>query len=313
METASLVDQLSLLAVLSDATRLRLCALLAQVELSVVELTQVLELGQSKVSTHLSKLKEHGLVLDRRVGTSSYYRLNDDGMGEATRRVWDALTASTVDVTLERDLSRAARAVEARERSWPERVAGELSRHYSPGRTWESLARSMGGLVRAERVLDLGAGDAAVAEILRGDVREYVCLDRGQRLLLAAQERLRKRAGVRFVRADMHALPFPERSFDLVLALHVLAYASDPNRVIDEAARVLAPSGTLLLVTLNRHEHMDTAAQYGHVHPGFEPRSLKRRVTARGLEVCFCGVSSRERKRPYFEVVTCHARKESSR
>src|SRR5690349_9468171 len=88
MKSASLDGQLALLGALGDATRLRLCSLLSSYELSVVELTHVLELGQSKVSTHLARLREQDLVLDRRAGTSSYYRLNQEGMPEATRKVW---------------------------------------------------------------------------------------------------------------------------------------------------------------------------------------------------------------------------------
>ncbi|HEX5661440.1 MAG TPA: metalloregulator ArsR/SmtB family transcription factor [Polyangiales bacterium] len=84
---AALDLQLSFLGALGDATRLRLCALLSAFELSVSELTSALELGQSSVSTHLARLKEQGLVLDRRVGTSSFYRLNDAQMEPAVRKV----------------------------------------------------------------------------------------------------------------------------------------------------------------------------------------------------------------------------------
>src|ERR1700712_1248157 len=85
---------------LGDATRLRLCALLSVFELSVIELTTVMELGQSKVSTHLARLKEQGLVLDRKVGTSSYYRLNESGMSAPARRVWEALLSTLDDATV---------------------------------------------------------------------------------------------------------------------------------------------------------------------------------------------------------------------
>jgi ArsR family transcriptional regulator len=311
MKHSSLEHQLALLGALGDATRLRLCALLSVFELSVVELTQVLELGQSKVSTHLARLKEQDLMLDRKVGTSSFYRLNDGGMPEPTRRVWEALRASLSDVTLERDRTRAERAVAARDKQgWPERVAGELERHYSPGRTWESLSRSFASLVHAGEVLDIGAGDGTVAEMLSARVRRYVCLDVSQRLLSAAGERLKARRNVSLVRADMHALPFDSGRFDLVLCLNVLAYADNPAKVLDEAARVARPGADLLLVTLKSHTHMDTAAQYGHRQPGFEPRFIRRRLLARNVRVLSCDVSSREPRRPHFEVVTCLAQKE---
>jgi len=307
---ATLDAHLSLLAALGDATRLRLCALLSACELSVVELTQVLELGQSKVSTHLARLKEQALVLDRRVSTSSYYRLNDDGMSDATKRVWSALLETLDDATVTSDRRRAERVIEAREKnSWPERLAGELERHYSPGRTWESLARSFASLVRADEVLDVGAGDGTVAELLAARSERYVCLDSSSKLLRAASDRLARFPSVSLVHGDMHALPFAEARFGLVLLFNVLAYATDPGRALDEAARVVRPGGELFLVTLHKHEHMDVAAQYGHRQPGFDPRWLKRRLSARGLRVSHCEVSCRERARPHFEIVTCFAQK----
>lgn len=311
MKTASLDGQLALLGALGDPTRLRLCALLAEFELSVVELTNVLELGQSKVSTHLARLKEQELMLDRKAGTSSYYRLNQEGMPPATRRVWEALRESLADSTLERDRGRAERAVSARDKgAWPERVAGELERHYSPGRTWESLARGFACLVRAGRVLDVGAGDGTLAAMLAQRAQRYVCADLSQRLLDAARERLKEQRNVELVRADMHALPFADRSFDLVLSLNVLAFAEHPGKALDEAVRVLAPGGELLVVTLKSHDQLETAQQYGHLHSGFEPRFLRRRLGGRSMRILSCDVSSREPRRPHFEVVTCLAQKE---
>ena len=60
---------------LADSTRLRLLLLLEQEELSVAELAAITQLAQPRVSTHLAKLKEAGLVVDRREGVFVYYRI----------------------------------------------------------------------------------------------------------------------------------------------------------------------------------------------------------------------------------------------
>lgn len=70
MKTAAL-----LFKALSDETRLRLLALLAEGELCVCELTAVLALPQSTISRHLAYLRHAGLVEDRRQGVWMYYRL----------------------------------------------------------------------------------------------------------------------------------------------------------------------------------------------------------------------------------------------
>lgn len=310
MVAASLDVHLALLGALGDATRLRLCALLSAFELSVVELTAVMELGQSKVSTHLARLKEQGLVIDRKVATSSYYRLNESGMSQPAQKLWQTLRATLDDAALEGDKRRAERLIEAREKnSWPEGVAGELERHYSPGRTWESLAKTFAGLVRARSVLDIGAGDGTVAELLAARARAYVCLDLSEKLLAAARLRLARAPQVSFVRADMHALPFASGRYELVLLSNVLAYAREPERALDEAVRMVGRGGELAITTLHKHEHMDVATQYGHRQPGFDRRWLTRRLAARGMTVLSCEVSSRERARPHFEVITCFAQK----
>jgi ArsR family transcriptional regulator len=78
----------SMLQTFADATRVRLLGLLADGELTVAELTSITELSQSRVSTHLGRLKDSGLLRDRRVGTSTYYALREDTMPEEARSLW---------------------------------------------------------------------------------------------------------------------------------------------------------------------------------------------------------------------------------
>ena len=69
---ASILKNLRLLA---DPSRLRILLLLEREEVSVAELQEILAMGQSRISTHLSQLKQTGLVEDRRNGKSILYRL----------------------------------------------------------------------------------------------------------------------------------------------------------------------------------------------------------------------------------------------
>ena len=62
------------LKVVADPNRLRILLLLKGEELSVAELQEILAMGQSTISTHLSQLKQAGLVEDRRTGKSNLYR-----------------------------------------------------------------------------------------------------------------------------------------------------------------------------------------------------------------------------------------------
>jgi len=65
--------------VLSDETRLRCLALICEhKELCVCELENALNLGQSKISRHLSILKLNGLIRKRRCGKWVLYSIYPD-------------------------------------------------------------------------------------------------------------------------------------------------------------------------------------------------------------------------------------------
>lgn len=60
---------------LADPTRLRIVALLARQELCVCEIMEILGLPQSTVSRHVARLKNAGIVRDRRQGKWVHYSL----------------------------------------------------------------------------------------------------------------------------------------------------------------------------------------------------------------------------------------------
>jgi ArsR family transcriptional regulator len=193
--------------------------------------------------------------------------------------------------------------------SWPEAVAGEIERHYSPGRTWEATARAFMGLLSLGDVLDVGAGDGTIAQMIAPRARSYVALDASEKLVTAARTRLSGLDTVEARLGDAHALPFADGSFDQVLLLNVLTCAEHPAKVVAEAARVLRRGGTVAVVTLDAHDQAPFTAGYGHLHAGFRPATLRRHLERAGLAVRQCEVTSRERRAPHFAVVTAFATK----
>jgi ArsR family transcriptional regulator len=299
------------LRVLADPTRVRLLALLEREELTVAELAAVTRLAQPRVSTHLARLKDAALVLDRRAGVSAYYRFNEDHLEPAERTLWDALRAGTDDPLLRQDAERLATVLAGRnsEQNWADSVAGDMERHYSPGRTWEALARAALPMLEPGEVLDVASGDGVLAELLAPHARRYVCIDNSSKVVLAASERLRRLEHVEVREGDMQALPFDKPQFDLVLLMHALTYAEKPAVAMAEAARVLRKGGRLLATCLARHEHKAAVLPYGHVNLGFTDRELRRFAEKAGLVVQVCEVVTREKRPPHFEVLSLLARK----
>ena len=300
----------NLLRLLSDPTRVRLLALLEREEMTVAELAAITHLAQPRVSTHLAKLKDADLVRDRRAGVSAYYRFNGE-MHAREEAVLRTLREQMDDALLRDDEQRLPGILSQRAgvAGWADTVAGDMERHYSPGRTWETMARGMLQLVETGDVLDIASGDGVLAELLAPRARSILCLDASERVVAAAEDRLKPFSNVEVQVGDMHALDLGKRRFDLVLLMHALAYSDRPEVVISQAAKVLKPGGRLLATTLARHAHTTAVAPFDHRNLGSTPEQLREFAVHAGLDVITCERITRERRPPHFEVVSLLAKK----
>jgi ArsR family transcriptional regulator len=308
MNLSHYVETLNLLG---DESRLRLCALLRGRELCVTDLVHVTGISQSRVSTHLGRLREAGFVLDRRQGAQSFYALAEEALPQTARAVLDE-AALAGDPTLEGDQGRLLELEAERRGGRPPSVVDEMERYYSPGRTWQSLASGLAALLRLGDVLDVGSGDGAAASALAPYCRSLTCIDTSARMIEAAQERLAKLAHVRAQVADVHELPFAASSFDSVLVFHTLTYAEHPARALGECARVLRGGGRLVLLCLDQHKQHEVTARYGERHAGFSPLALRELLSTAGLDVVACEVACREAKKPHLQVLLAIADKPAS-
>jgi SAM-dependent methyltransferase/DNA-binding transcriptional ArsR family regulator len=296
------------LNLLGDESRIRLCALLRERELCVSDLVRVTGIAQSRVSTHLGRLREAGFVWDRKQGTQCFYGLALDTLPDTARAVLDEASKSA-DPTLLGDQKRLSELDNERRGGLPESVADELERYYSPGRTWQSLAVGIAALLKLGDVLDVGSGDGAAAASLAPYCRSLTCIDTSARMIESAKERLAKLPHVQAQVADVHELPFAPASFDAVLMFHTLTYAEQPKKALAECARVLRPGGRLVLLCLNEHQQHEVTARYGERHPGFSPLGVRALLSGAGLEVGASEIACREAKKPHLEVVLAIADK----
>ena len=173
---------------LADPTRLRLLLLLDKEELSVAELAGITQLAQPRVSTHLAKLKEAGLVTDRKDGVFVYYRIATGISDSSLDELWQFLRENTTDPLLQQDRERVPQILNKRKGAgtWADSVAGDMERHYSPGRTWEATTRGLVHLLDPGDVLDIASGDGVLAELLAPTAKSIVCLDISERVVKQA-------------------------------------------------------------------------------------------------------------------------------
>jgi SAM-dependent methyltransferase len=308
MEAMKLEHYAEALSLLGDESRLRLCALLSERELCVSDLVRVTEMAQSRVSTHLARLRDAGLLRHRRNGTQTFYGLARERMTDTVRGLLLEISSSS-DSTLQTDRDRLAALEAERNHGLPEAAILELDRDYSPGRTWQSLALGAASLLRLGDVLDVGCGDGTVASVLAPHCRTLTCIDNEERAVHAASERLSSHLHVRVEVGDAHALPYADESFDDVLFFHTLTYAEHPKRALSECARVLRPGGRAVLLSLDEHEEQEINEAYGLLHSGFSVRKLRTLLQAAGLQVSRAEVACKEARKPNLRVVLAEAEK----
>lgn len=109
------------------------------------------------------------------------------------------------------------------------------------------------GPLSAKRLLDVGTGDGtyAIEAAKRGAI--VTALDIEQGMLDAAQNRADESGvSIELKNGSVETLPFPDGSFDVVVAITVLCFLPDPEIALREIARVLAPGCLLVLGELNR-------------------------------------------------------------
>jgi SAM-dependent methyltransferase len=301
-------DYVETFSLFGDESRLRLCALLRDRELWVTDLVRVTGIAQSRVSTHLGRLRDAGVVRDRKQGTQCFYALAPEQLSPSVSALLEEASHAT-DPTLAGDRQRLVELEAERRGELPGSVSDDLERYYSPGRTWQSLALGIAALLELGDVLDVGSGDGSAAAQIAPYCRSLTLVDTNPRAIEAASERMARHPHVRVEVADAQALPLPAASFDTVLLFHTLTHAEDPGKVLTECARVLRPGGKLVLLCLDRHQQHEITARYGERHPGFSSDEVRKLLAGAGLEVTTAHVACRESKKPHLQVLLAVADK----
>jgi ArsR family transcriptional regulator len=282
--TAPILDQL---AVLSDATRVRVLAVLEAHELTVSELCEVLRLPQSTVSRHLKTLADGGWVASRREATSRLYTVNAEALPESSRSLWQVVRDQLADAPgAAADARRLARVLDARRatsQAFFSQSAGEWGRLRAELFGVAAPAKALLGLLEPEWVVaDLGCGAGHVAGLVAPFVARVIGVDGSAAMLAAAQDAVPANVDLR--QGALEALPIGDGEVDLALLVLVLHHAPDPARVLAEAARVLKPGGRLVVVDLRPHDREDYRRSMGHVWLGFGDLQISRLLQAAGFE-----------------------------
>lgn len=271
-----------------EPTRLRVLALLAGDELSVMELSHILDQSQPRVSRHLKLMTEAGLIERFPDGARVYYRLSSE---PSARRLVDTVLDLLDDRSSEQDhrrLYEVRRDREAAAEAYFEQVAPQWDRIrslYVCESAVEAAIERAAGPGPFERLVDLGTGSGRMLTLLGGRARMAVGLDLSQNMLNIARAKVAQ-AGVGRVElrhGDIFATRLPSQSADLVLVHQVLHYLSDPAAAVSEAARLVMPGGKLLIVDFARHDLEELREEHQHRRLGFTDAEINGWLADAGL------------------------------
>src|SRR5690348_4346065 len=163
------------LRAVAEETRLRILALLAEAELTVSDLTDILRQSQPRISRHLRLLNEAGLVDRFREGSWAFFRFSEHGGGaELARELIARLDAS--DPTIARDRERLA-AVRAERAGAAQAYFGAHAAEWDRIRKLHVADEAVEAAMRAilagspiRSLLDLGTGTGRMLELFGPEI-----------------------------------------------------------------------------------------------------------------------------------------------
>lgn len=293
---------------LSDPGRVRLVLLLAQEELTVAELQEILSTGQSTISSQLSQLRQAGLVEDRRIGKSVMYRLTEP-RSDSGRRLLEVLQDGAVEVAeAERDteaLNLTLNKRRDRMRAYFDELAGKFGKHYVPGRSWKGLAETLLKLMPPMVIADLGAGEGTFSQLLAQRAERVIAVDNSEKMVefgadLAAKNRI---GNLEYRRGDMEKLPIEDASVDLAFFSQSLHHAQHPDRAVKEAFRILRPGGRIAVLDLVKHHFEEARELYADLWLGFAEVELVGFLKKAGFSRIESTVVHKEEQTPFFETL----------
>jgi len=277
---------------LADPTRLRILALLRIMELSVGELAQILGQSQPRVSRHLKILSDAGVLERRKEGSWVFLTLSDPERTEPMFELIDCWSDDTTRALFASDGVRTegirADRAEAATRYFTTHaeVWDQIrSLHVAESEVERAIDRTLGSRPLG-RLVDVGTGTGRMIELFGPRASGAIGIDRSSEMLRLARVKL-EAAGIcsSLRQGDMYALPLADETADCVIIHQVLHYAHSPASAIAEAARVLAPRGTLLIVDFAAHDREELRASDAHIRLGFDDEVMTGWFAAAGLTV----------------------------
>jgi SAM-dependent methyltransferase len=291
------------LKLLADPTRLRILMLLEQEALSVLELQELLGMGQSRISTQLSQMKTGGLVSDERSGKNNIYSCTaGDDLMKVARVAASEIPEVSTDQAALRHLLRKRK---DKARAYFDELAGRFGKDYVPGRSWKALAEAFIKVLNYKVVADLGAGEGTLSQLLAQRAEKVIAIDLSPKMVEFGQQLAEQHglSNLEFRVGDIENPPIEEASLDLAILSQALHHAEHPQAAVNAAFRILKPGGSLIILDLLQHNFEEARELYADRWLGFAESELAAMMEKAGFTRIETVVADRETVTPRFQTL----------
>ena len=269
-------------------------------------------MGQSSISTHLSQLKQAGLVEDRRTGKNSLYRMSPETTQSVIADLLDQARLETSEAKSDQAAMR--RVVKKRQekmRAFFDSMAGRLGRDYVPGKSWKSMTEALLHLLPPMTIADLGAGDGGSALLLAQNAIRVIAVDSSEKMLDVGRDKALHAAAsnVEFRLGEMEEVPIDDASVDLAFFSQSLHHAAHPERALREAARILRPGGRIVVLDLVKHRFEEARELYADEWLGFSEAEIEEMLTTAGFADARASIVDKGPEVPQFQTLLAVGKK----
>ncbi len=297
------------LKIISDPTRLRILHLLTDNELSVADLQEILNMGQSRISTQLSRLKNEHLATDRRAGKNSLYTAT---IPEKLTAIVEAAASELPELKLDQAaLQHLLSKRTDKSKEYFDQLAGKFGKQYVPGRSWKALAESLLKILNYDVVADLGAGEGTLSQLLAQRAKKVIAVDTSEKMVEFGTKLAKKHdlPNLEYRLGDISAPPIDDEAVDLAIFSQALHHAERPAKALNEAFRILQSGGAIIVLDLLQHNFEQAKELYYDIHLGFSEVGLYSMLKESGFTNIDIVIADKESEPPHFQTLLAVARK----
>ncbi len=266
-----MINKIEIFKALSDEIRLRIITILNKYEFNVNELSEVLKIAQPRVSHHMKILLEANLVVQRKDGIFSYYKMSSENDLSKLAFLFN-------EMEYPEDMSSSAEV-------FHKRSINTKAFFNSIADRWDSMKRDIFGdldinseifqmIGNCKNVADLGCGNGDLLEYLSSHVENVIGVDSSEKMIQMAKSRTRGKNNVNIRIGSIEYLPFKDNEAECAVMNLVLHHLDNPAESFNEVSRILSCGSRFIIIDFEHHRNSDMKLMYGDKWPGFRKNEI---------------------------------------